>query len=335
MTFFRNKEVKQLLLILAVLSIFLIAAGFAIHLFAGLILLLSCLIFCIVFFIFTQKRYQNISALSEQIDLILHGRDGFDISIFNEGELSILRSDIQKMTVRLREQADTLRRDKTHLADALADISHQIRTPLTSIRMLTSFLAKADLESGERLEFSREMESLIGRIDWLLTTLLKISKIDAGTAHFEKEEFSLYRLLKKSAQPLEIPLELREISLKIDCDESITITMDTNWMAEAIGNILKNCIEHTPQGGKIEICCTQNAVFTQIEICDNGSGIDSEDLPHVFERFYQGKHTKYGSFGVGLALCRMILSAQNATVKAENHPAGGACFKIKMYHQNI
>lgn len=335
MTFFRNKEVKQLLLILAVLSVFLIGAGFAIHLFAGLLILLCCFVFFTVFYIFTKRRYRDISALSEQMDLILHGRDGFDISVFNEGELSVLRSDIQKMTVRLREQAEALRRDKTHLADALADISHQIRTPMTSIRMLASFLAKADLANDQRLEFSHEMERLITRIEWLLTALLKISKIDAGTAYFEKEEVSVYRLLKKSVEPLEIPLELREISLKIDGDEAIIITADTNWTAEAIGNILKNCIEHTPQGGEIRIRYSQNAVFTQIEICDNGSGIDSEDLPHIFERFYQGKHTKDNSFGVGLALCRMILSAQNATVKAKNHPAGGACFKIKMYHQNI
>lgn len=199
MGFLRNKEIKKLVLVLAVLSVLLIGAGFAIHLFAGLLILLSCLVFLTVFYIFTKRRYRNISALSEQIDLILHGRDGFDISVFNEGELSILHSDIQKMTLRLREQADALKRDKTHLADALADISHQIRTPMTSLRILVSFLAKENLESAQRLEFSREMENLIVHIDWLLTALLKISKIDAGTAYFEKEEVSMYRLLKKSA----------------------------------------------------------------------------------------------------------------------------------------
>lgn len=335
MSFFRNKEVKQLTLVLAVISTAITLAGFAINLAAGLLVLLSSLLFCAVFYFFTLKRYRKISALSDEIDLILHGKDDLDINAFHEGELSILRSDIQKMTVRLREQADTLKQDKKYLANALADISHQIRTPMTSIRMLASFLANAQLEEEQRLVFSREMVSLLGRIDWLLTALLKISKIDAGTANFIKEEITLSRLLNKSIEPLEIPLELREITMQIICDVNVVVAVDMNWTAEAIGNILKNCMEHTPQGGTIKISCNQNAIFTQIGIYDNGNGIHPEDLPHIFERFYQGKHTKDGSFGVGLALCRMILSAQNATVKAENNLDGGACFKIKIYHQNI
>jgi len=335
MSFFRNKEIKHFTLILTAIFAVLIGAGFVVSAAAGLFALISCAVLGAAFYIFTRKRYRDISMLSERIDLILHGDDRFDISVFNEGELSILHSDIQKMTVRLREQADALRKDKAYLADALADIAHQIRTPMTSIRMLASFLAKPELDAGQRLEFSREMESLLGRIDWLLTALLKISKIDAGTAAFEKEEIHVCELIKKSAEPFLIPLELRDVTLYINCDEDIIFIGDMNWTAEAVGNIIKNCMEHTPEGGKIEINCAGNAVFTEIEIRDNGGGISPDDLPHIFERFYQGKRIKENSFGVGLALCRMILSAQNATVKAENNPNGGACFKIKFYRQNI
>jgi len=276
-----------------------------------------------------------VAALGEQIDLILHGNESYDISVCKEGELYILQSEINKMTLRLREQTDALKKDKAYLSDSLADIAHQMRTPMTSIRMLASFLANPALPEQQRAQFSRELEGLLARIDWLLATLLKISKIDAGTAVFEQKELPVRALIKKAAEPLEIPLELRNISLHINCDESITAGCDLPWTAEAIGNILKNSMEHTPENGHMELNCSQNAVFTELEIKDNGDGIDPQDLPHIFERFYQGKNTKDGSFGVGLALCRMILSAQNATVKAANNKQAGACFTIRFYHKNI
>jgi len=335
MGIFKNREIKRFAFFLAAICAVLITAGFIVSVSAGILAIAACVIFCTAFFIFTRKRYRDISSLSEQIDKILHGNDSVDLSAFNEGELSILHSEIQKMTVRLREQTDTLRKDKSYLADSLADIAHQMRTPMTSIRMLASFLARPELDAEQRLEFGRELESLLSRIDWLLAALLKISKIDAGTANFAKEEIPIYKLLKKAAEPLEIPLDLRNITLNINCDKDITVTGDLNWTAEAIGNILKNCMEHTPESGRIEINCSWNAVFTEIKIQDNGNGIDKSDLPHIFERFYQGKHSRDGSFGVGLALCRMILSAQNATVKAENNPEGGACFIMKFYNKNI
>ena len=307
------------------------AAGFLMNAAAGFSVCAACIILCALFFIFTRKRYGRIAALSEQIDLILHGRDALDINVFHEGELSILQSEIQKMTVRLREQADALTKDKTFLADSLVDIAHQLRTPMTSLHMLASFLAKPDLDVEQRRPFSHELESLLSRMDWLLSALLKISKIDAGTAVFQRDEISISVLLKKAAQPLEIPLELRGIALRVRCEPSNSITGDLNWTAEALGNILKNCMEHTGQDGTIEIDCTQNAVYTEIAIKDSGAGIAPEDLPHIFKRFYQGKHHKDGSFGVGLALSRMILSAQSATVKAANRSEGGACFTVRFY----
>jgi signal transduction histidine kinase len=332
MSFFRNREIQRLSICLAAISGVLAVLGFFIDTAAGFFTLAACAVFYTFFLIFNKKRYQAISAMSEQIDLILHGADGFDINSFSEGELSILHSEIQKMTVRLREQADALKKDKTYLSDAMADIAHQIRTPMTSIRMLASFLAKPGIGDGQRLEFSRELEGLLSRIDWLLTALLKISKIDAGTAVFQKSEVMLSTLLKKAVQPLEIPLEIRDIELRVNCDDSLCFTGDLNWTAEAIGNILKNCMEHTSKGGHIEIDCTGNAVFTQIVIKDSGSGIAPEDLPHIFERFYQGKNNKESSFGIGLSLCRMILSAQNATVKAESRQNSGTTFTVRFYN---
>ena len=269
-----------------------------------------------------------IAELNGQIDRILHGDDSIDIQMFKEGEMYILQNQINKMTVRLRENASLLKKDKTYLADSLADISHQLRTPMTSLQILLTFLSKSTLNETERANYSREAEALLSRMDWLLSALLKISKIDTGTAVFAHEKVKVSELIKRSTEPFAIPLELQNIELKINCDESLSFVGDINWTAEAVGNILKNCIEHTRN--LIEINCTENAIYTEIIISDNGAGIDKTDLPHIFERFYRGENYSENNYGIGLALCRMILSKQNATVKAENSEKG-AKFIIKFY----
>jgi signal transduction histidine kinase len=267
------------------------------------------------------KSKKMVAQMSEEIDRILHGEDHVDIRLFKEGELYILQSQINKMTVRLREQAHFLKKDKAYLAQFLADIAHQLRTPMTSLNMLVSF-------SGNN-EHSREGAELLARMDWLLTTLLKISKIDAGMAVFAEEEVSAELLIQKSAEPFSIPFELRNVALTGNWKNSeISCICDINWTAEAIGNIIKNCMEHATQ---INIDCSSNSIFTEIVICDNGKGIPAADLPHIFERFYQGTQGKSDNYGVGLALCKMILTQQNATIKASNNPGGGACFTIRLY----
>jgi len=335
MTLFRNIEVKGFTFFLAAICVIAVIMGFGVGTVTGIFTAILCGIFCAAFFVFTKKRYKDIAFLSEQIDIVLHGKDTFDINICNEGELSILQSEIYKMTVRLREQSDLLKREKVYLSDSMANIAHQLRTPLTSINMIVSFLGQPNLEPQQYTELMYELQSLLSRIDWLITTLLKISKIDAGTVVLQRELVSVENLLQKAAEPFLIPLELRNIELKTKGDEAAHFTGDLQWTSEAVGNIIKNCMEHCEGGGLIEIEYAENALYTEIIIKDNGGGIDMEDLPHVFERFYQGKNAKDTSFGVGLALCRMILSLQNATIKAANNASSGACFTMKFYHQVV
>lgn len=335
MKFFRNKEIKFFAFILMIISVAAVTAGFMISFITGVFSAIICAVLCSAFFIFTRKRYKKISQLSEQIDTILHGNDNLNIKDYDEGELAILESEIYKMTLRLREQSDNLKQDKLYLADSMANIAHQLRTPLTSINMITAFLSDPDLEKEKRAELTREMETLLSRMDWLLTSLLKMSKIDAGTAIFQKEDIRVCDMLKKAAEPLLIPLEIRNIELSLHCDEAAHFTGDMNWTVEAVGNVIKNCMEHTESGGEITVSSEENTLLTKILIRDTGSGINTGDLPHIFERFYQGNHNKEGSFGVGLALCRMILSMQNATIKAFNHAEGGACFSIRFYKNII
>ena len=332
---FRNREIRNFTLLLAAVCVIAVITGFVINFITGVFTIILCSLFCMAFFIFTGKRYRDIAFLSEQIDIVLHGKDGFDLNMFNEGELSILQSEIHKMTVRLKEQADMLKKEKMYLSDSMADIAHQLKTPLTSINMIASFLGHCDLEPQHRLELVGEMKSLLVRIDWLITTLLKISKIDAGTAIFQREPVAVSILLQKAAEPFLIPLELRKIELRVNGDDTIQFTGDLRWTSEAIGNILKNCMEHCENGGLIEIDYIQNPLFTEIIIRDNGPGIDADDLPHIFERFYQGKDVSGSNFGVGLALARMILSRQNGSIKAANRTDGGACFTIRFYRQVV
>jgi len=233
--------------------------------------------------------------------------------------------------VRLREQSDALRQDKVYLADSIADISHQIRTPLTTINIILSFLSRTGISEERRLELTNELKMLISRIDWLISALLKIAKLDAGTVNFQKDTISVQELIKRAAEAIAIPMELREQKLQVAINGNVTYEGDLPWSVEAVENILKNCMEHTPAGGTINISATENAIYTEISISDNGYGIAEEDLPHIFERFYKGKNSSDQSIGIGLALARMIITKQNGTVKADNNKGAGARFTIRFY----
>lgn len=295
---------------------------------AGFFLLL-CALFYGIFLAATAWRYRRIRTMGEEIDRILHGSTKIFLDSCQEGELGILESEIQKMTVRLREQHHSLMEEKAHLADSLADISHQMRTPLTSINLLVQLLGEENQSPQRKAQLLRELRSLLERIDWLITALLKISKLDAGVVQLKREKIPMEALIHKAAEPLLVPLELRDIALRIESQGFFYGDME--WTCEALGNVLKNCMEHTQTGGEIRITAQENPLYAQIVVGDNGTGIAPEDLPHIFQRFYRGKNASGSGFGVGLALARTIVLSQNGTIKAENNPRGGARFTIRFY----
>ena len=282
----------------------------------------------------TRRRYGRLAALSREIDRILHGGGPADLDRFREGELAILQNELQKMTVRLQTQADALRRDKAFLADSLADISHQIRTPLTSLQLIASLLAEAG-EPRRRQELVRELNGLLRRMDWLIETLLKLSRLDAGTVELAADEVQVERLIARAAEPLAVAMELREQRLTVQSAGGETLRGDLAWSVEALGNVLKNCMEHNPHGGEIRIHVRQTPIFTELVVSDDGPGLDPEDLPHLFERFYKGKHAAPSSIGIGLALASRILAAQNGTISAGNGRGGGAEFVIRFYARTV
>lgn len=330
MKIIRNPEFKRELLVYAVLTVAVALIGFFIRPVFGALALATGLLFCAVHIYFAHKRYREMEELSQKLNRILHGQDKLLIEESVEGELSILNSELHKMTLRLKEQADQLVADKVHLTEVIQDIFHQIRTPLTSMNLIVSMLREEKLPYERRLQMTQELKKQLERVQWLVESLLKLSKIDAGTAQFHIGSVTMAELVTKAADPLTIPMELREQTLRTQiADEQVSC--DLNWTTEALGNILKNCMEHTPPGGEISVTADENALYSELVVTDSGPGFQSEDLPHLFERFYKGQGSSEDSVGIGLALSRSILAAQNGTIKAENGLDGGARFTIRFY----
>ncbi len=324
----RNSEFRQLAIVFALIAAVTVVLGFTINMAAGILATASAAAFGSAFFAFTKARYQSIARISDQIDQVLHNADNLYIGEADEGELSILHSEITKMTLRIREQNDALKKEKEHLADSLADIAHQLRTPLTSVNLILSLLAN-NPDKNERQAFLREAEELLQQMDWLLTSLLKLSRLDAGIVVFQSEPIDVNNLIGAALRPLLIPIELHDIAVQIDAPQGLMIQGDSGWLSEALQNILKNCIESTGENGKIEIVCLDNPLFTEITIHDSGTGFKKEDLPCLFDRFYRGKNLSATGYGIGLALCKMIITRQGGTITAKNHPQGGAIFALR------
>jgi len=324
----RNRELRQFAMVFSLIAAATVLLGFAINTVAGILAIASAAAFGTAFFAFTHARYKSIARISDQIDRVLHNADHLYIGEADEGELSILHSEITKMTLRIREQNDALKKEKAHLADSLADIAHQLRTPLTSAALILSLLANNPHED-ERKAFVRETEALLVRMDWLVTSLLKLSRLDAGMVVFQSEPVDVNNLISAALRPFLIPVDLHGMDVQIEAPKGMLIQGDPGWLSEAIQNILKNCIESAGENGKIEIVCTDTPLFAEITIHDSGAGFEKEDLPRLFDRFYRGKNPGATGYGIGLALCRMIITRQGGTITAKNHPQGGALFAVR------
>ncbi|MBQ8610920.1 MAG: HAMP domain-containing histidine kinase [Oscillospiraceae bacterium] len=330
MNLFRNKEIKVFLFHYLLLATAASVAASFISVWAVILIFGVCVMSALLFIVFTGKRYQAISDLNAKIDGILHGESNISLIPDEEGELAVLCSELSKMTLRMRDQADRLEKDKRYLSDSLADISHQLRTPLTSIRMLVSGLANEEQSTGQQAKV-RKVNTLLDRTEWMIATLLKIARLESGTVQFSDEFIPIDSLINDTLEPLEILMDIKNIHLSCDIKNNAGFTGDRLWSTEAIGNILKNCIEHCPNGGKLEIHSTENPLYTEVIISDNGTGFDEKDIPHLFDRFYRGSNSTKESAGIGLNLSRMIISKLNGVITAANKACGGAQFTIRIY----
>ena len=308
----RNPELRRALLVGGLLTLLASAAAMSLSGWqAACVALAPGTVLLVLYGVELCCRYRAMARLAADIDAVLHGSGDIHLADYGEGEVSLLRSEVRKMTLRLREQSAQLEKEKLQLADAMADISHQMRTPLTAVNLLlTSLAGHVDEESRGDV---RALRRQVARMDWLVESLLKLAKLDA--------------LLARAAEPFAIGMELRGQQLQVEA--SGNVRCDPAWTAEALGNILKNCSEHM-QEGTITVRAEENAVASVVVIRDTGGGIAPQDLPHLFERYYKGENAPEQSVGIGLALSRSIAAAQNGTLTAANVP-GSAEFTMKLY----
>ncbi len=329
---YRNREFRYFvyvqILVFGILS-FLIFMNFIAPTIAFLILGIILLFLNITF---TSYRYNKIKELTEYLVKIQNGYRNLDLMDNMEGELSILKNEIYKLALTLHGQADLLQRDKTYLADSLSDISHQLKTPLTSMIMMVDLLEQDSLPEHKRKEFLRNISIGLERMEWLVQALLKLSKLDADAIQFKSDTIDVYSLLKKAVEPLLINMELMNINLTLlKCNETVTMKGDFNWFQEALTNIIKNCMEHTKADGSIKLSYSDNNLYTKIVIEDTGIGIEKEDLPHIFKRFFKGKNSKSDSVGIGLALSKQIITKQKGSIEVTSRVGVGTRFEIRIY----
>ncbi len=328
---FRSSEIRIQLLLHFLITL----AGFIVCLFlnipAALLLLGISMVLLGVNLCFHAKRLHSIANLCDRVDEVLHGKEHAAFSEFQEGELSILASEIHKMTVRLREQNAQLSHEQQFMKEAMEDISHQLRTPLTSTMLIVGMMRDAGLSHKERMEYLQELYGLLTRMQWLIETMLTISRLEAGAVKFQRTQVSCRELIASAMEPLSIAMELKDITVEITIEENPVFWGDQPYCTEALTNLLKNCMEHTPQGGSISIKASENGIYTEILITDSGNGIDEKDLPHIFERFYRSSEFAKNGYGIGLAFARKIIAAQNGSLRVRNAVPHGAQFELRLY----
>lgn len=275
-----------------------------------------------------KKQTMNIAKRIERINL---GDYSLQIDRNSEDDLSLLDNQIYRTAVKFREQAENSNKDKENLQKSLSDISHQLKTPLTSIIvMVDNILDDDDMPLEIRREFLNDIKHNTNTISFLVQSLLKLSKLDAEAVKFRYEQVEVKSIVDECIKNTAVMAEILGVRLETDCND-IILNCDRKWLCEAITNIIKNCIEHS-QNGNIKITADQNKLYTKISIKDNGSGITKEDLPHIFERFYKGKNSSDDSVGIGLSLAKTIIEKQGGYISVSSELNKGSEFVIKFFN---
>lgn len=289
------------------------------------------------FMVLTAKRYRQLGHMAANLDRVLAGDRDIRLRDMDEGELAILSSEVDKVIARLNLTVDELEAEKLALSDALADISHQLKTPLTSIAISTELIRDrlAEREDCRDLvDRLRLVQRLQGRVEDLVAALLKLARIDAGVIKLVQAPVDVEDLVKRSFEPLAVGFDIADVRFESHVAPGASFTGDLTWSVEALGNILKNCMEHTPAGGCVRVTASEDVLACRIRVEDTGPGIAESDLPHIFERFYRGEtdactasDVNPAGVGIGLALAKGLVTAQGGTLTAENvrDASGSVC----------
>ena len=286
---------------------------------------------CILYFRYNYKRKNDIKDIIKYIEQINRRNYELEIDTISEDELSILKNEIYKTAVMLKEAALNSNKDKLNLKKSLEDISHQLKTPLTSILvLLDNLIDEPDMDSSIRNDFIIDIKRNVININFLVQALLKLSKFDANTVHFIKKENDLEMIVKEAIKNVSTLCDLRNINIKLNTLENAKVDCDAKWQIEAITNIIKNAIEHSKDNSNIVINIDNNRVYSKIEVIDFGDGISKRDIKHIFERFYKGENATSNSIGIGLALAKTIIEEDKGTIAVESNESNTK-FTIKYF----
>lgn len=283
-----------------------------------------------IFMRYVLIQEKELKEINEYIKEVNNKNYSLKIEDNKDGELSRLRNELYKTTVILREAAENSEEEKEKLSIAIADISHQLKTPLTSIRiMLDNISDNPDMPQEIREDFIQDISKQVEHMSSLVISLLKTAKFDAGTIKMENEEIDAKKLIDSVINNLAILIEIKEIEVITKIDEKAIFIADYKWQQEALTNILKNAIEHSQPKSNIYIIVENTSIFLKIKIKDEGQGIEQKDLKHIFERFYKAKNCNEDSIGIGLSLAKTIIEQNNGYIKATSEVGKGTLFEIK------
>lgn len=303
--------------------------GQCLMLLAAVGVLTACGVFLILF-LYLVRRQRETGQLCSYVDEVSRGNFRLDISDNRNSEFSRLKSELYKLTVFMREQAKTAIDNRNTLADAVADISHQLKTPLTSVTVLVdNLLEDPHMEPAVRSRFLQEISSQLSGVSWMTATLLKLSRLDAGVVELERKPLYIKALAEKVCQKLELLAEWRQVELKLQIPDDIQVMGDEQWLTEAMLNLVKNALEHSGPETEVLLTAQENDVYTLVTVKDQGEGISEEEQRHLFERFYRGRSAGADSVGIGLALSREIIVRQGGYITVESDSGMGTAFFIK------
>ena len=284
------------------------------------IIFIGSIILLLIFILYERNQDKEIDEITKYLEAINNKNYTLKIDENSEEELSILKNELYKVTVMLRENASNSLKDKINLKTALEDISHQLKTPLTSILIiLDNLIDNPEMDYQTRVEFLHDLKRESIRIQSLIQSILKLSKFDSNTVQFIKQDIYLKQIVDEAIKNTESLADLKNIKINVEGNKKIKLNCDLLWQTEAVTNILKNCIEHSSKNTKIDIKYNNNSVYSYITITDYGEGISKEDISHIFERFYRGKNSSNESIGIGLSLSKTIIESNNGIISVESN----------------
>ena len=295
-----------------------------------ILIIVFCILYFIIGYLYIKRRDKKLKDITKYINKIKEKNYELNITENNEDELSNLKNELYKITVMLKEESEISKKDKENLKIFVEDISHQLKPPLTSITiMLDNLKDNPNMNDDTKQKFIFEISKQIDWINWLVISMLKLSKLDANVVNFYEEKVNVEKFINQIIKNLEIPIEIKNQKIVIEGDKETTFIGDYKWQQEAVTNIIKNCIEHNKENGTIFISYEENILFTKITIRDEGEGIVKDDLKHIFERFYKGRNSSENSIGIGLALAKDIIEKNNGLINCKSELNKGTEFIIK------